>query len=395
MLLHQRNPNSLTAAVCCFIKVTALVETRETAGLRNLAQETILDLPDGQGLTLGERLSDLGLQATVQTSPDYVEAMFQGTGDQLPELLHAVRVVLRHERPAARQINLRRAEVLRQLEERRELPLPLARDKAQAHLYRNTSCSWPTVGAPTVASITADQLLALRQMRYVPNRSIVAVSGNISSEQCRQQAREALGDLLPMPVPAEPPAPPPAPARTALVYEPWRGDNAVVMIAAPFPSPEWPEFAAATVANAVLASGEGSRLFRALRDRLGLTYSVANDVSPSRICGMMAIGVTCEPNQVTEVFRIMQSEVATLKRCPPDESEVQRAQAYLTSSYVLGHQRNADVAHYLGLFEVLSPGRRESDLSAMVSAVTPDQVAAAANWLTDRSVWVQVGGRRP
>lgn len=168
-----------------------------------------------------------------------------------------------------------------------------------------------------------------------------------------------------------------------------------MLLAAPSPSPDRIEFAAATVAHAVLGSGEGSRLFRALRDRLGLTYSIASDVSPSRICGMMAIGVTCEPNQAAEVFRIMQSEAAALKRCPPGEAEVQRAQAYLTSSFALGHQRNADVAHYMGLFDVLSPGRRESDLSASVSAVTPDQVAAAAAWLTDRAVWVQVGGRRP
>jgi predicted Zn-dependent peptidase len=208
VLLHQNNPNTLTAAVCCFIKVTALVETRETAGLRNLAQETVLDLPLSEGLTLGDRLSDLGLQATVQTSPDYVEAMFQGTADQLPELLRAVRVVLGNGKPAARQMNLRRAEVLRQLEERRELPLPVARDRAQAHLYRDTACSWPTIGTPALASITAAELLALRQSRYTPNGAVVSVSGNVSWEQCRQQAREALGDLLPGSVPAEPPAPP-------------------------------------------------------------------------------------------------------------------------------------------------------------------------------------------
>jgi zinc protease len=180
-----------------------------------------------------------------------------------------------------------------------------------------------------------------------------------------------------------------------LLYEPWEGDNAVVLLATACPGPDRPEFAAATVLHAVLGQGEGSRLFRALRDRLGLTYSIVSDVSPSRLCGMMAISVSCEPKQTAEVFRIMQSEVAALKVHPPTEDEVQRARAYLTSSYILGHQRNAEVAHYLGLFEVLSPGRHEGDLAAMVAAVTPAEVCRAAGWLTDRNVWVQVGGRRP
>ena len=395
VLLYQNNPSALTVAVCCFVKVSALVETRETAGLRNLAQLTLLDLPDEHGQRLEDRLGALGLEATVQTSPDYVEAMFRGTADQLPELLHCVRLILSRAQPAARQVSLRRAEVLRNQEERRELPLPYARDLAQAYLYAGTPCAWPPAGLPSVGALSADQLLALRKMRYVPNETVVAVSGKVTWEQCRQQAHQALGDLLPQPVPAEPDMQVPRRTGPLVRYEPWEGDNAVVLLATPCPPPDTVGFAPAIVLNAVLGSGEGSRLFEVLRDREGLTYSILSDLTPSRVCGTVGISATCEPQRAAQVLRIMQSEVAALRTRPPTEAEVQRAKAYLTSSYLLGHQRNAEVAHYLGLFELLSPRQHEADLAGIVANVSLAQVQAATLWLLDRSVWVQVGGPRP
>lgn len=394
VLLHQPNPSALTAAVCCFIKVSAAVETRDTAGLRNLTQQTLFDLPDDQGRPLEERLGDWGLEGTVQTSPDYVEAMFQGTADQLPQLLHCVRLILGGGKPSARQFAFRRTQVLRELEDRRELPLLAARDRALAYLYADTPCAWPVQGTFAVANLQLEQTLALRRMRYTPNRTVVTVSGNVSWEQCRLEARQAFGDLLPRPVPEEARVRPSHATRSTL-YEPWQGDNAVLTLAAPVPGPQQRQFAAAIVLNAVLSSGEGSRVFRRLRDREGLTYTIASELTPSNLCGVVGLSVTCEPKQAATVFSLLQSEVAALQTNPPSPGEVQRAKAYLTSSYLLGHQRNAEVAHYLGLFDLLLPLRREEGLTQMVEAVTAEEVVSATHWLLDHAVWVQVGGRQP
>jgi predicted Zn-dependent peptidase len=110
---------------------------------------------------------------------------------------------------------------------------------------------------------------------------------------------------------------------------------------------------------------------------------------------MMAVQATCAPETAVLVARAMQDELARLTTEPPTMAEVERAKAYLTSSYVLGHQRNVEVAHYMGLFEVLLPGRPDGDLPALLASVDPAQVAQAGSLLGLRSVWVQVGGARP
>lgn len=394
VLLHKQNPAALTLAVCCFIRVSALVETRSTAGLRNLAQQTLLDLPDSSGRRLEERLAERGISLRVQTTPDYVETVFAGTTDQLPQLLGAVREVFGPAQPTPRQLTLRRTQVLRELANRRELPLPYAWDTATAHLYRDTPCAWPVEGAGSVAAILPEQLQALRAMRYAPNRTVVSISGNVAWTQARDETNRALGGLLPRPVPPEPTYRARR-LRPAYLFSPWRGDNAAVLFATACPGPDRAEFAPIAVLNAVLSAGEGSRLFRVLRDREGLTYDIVSELVPSALCGMVVSGATCEPKQAAQVFHIMQAELAGVKTRPPDEAEVQRAKAYLSSSFLLGHQRNAEVAHYLGLFELLAPQRLETNLAAMLQSVTTEQVLAATAWLQDGAVWVQVGGNRP
>lgn len=395
VLLHQPNSSALTLAVCCFIKVSAMVETKETAGLRNLAQQTLLDLPAATGRRLEEQMALDGVQGTVQTSPDYVEAMFLGTSNQFPELLNCVRVTFSPATPDLQALSQRRNSILRNLENRRELPLALAEDMALSHLFRDTPCAWLPLGTFDVATIKPERLSDLRRMRYVPNRAVLAVSGNVSWEQCLEQTRQVLGTLLPRSVPEEPVLSERKVTPQVILYNPWQGENAAVVMAAACPGPDHEEFAAIAALNAVLGSGEGSRLFKTLREQRGLAYDISASVVPSTLCGMIEVGVTCEPKQAAEVFHIMQSEVAGLRNRPPDEAEVQRAKSYLTSNYLLGHQRNADVAHYLGLFEVLSPGWRGVNLGERLGAVTTAEVQAAAAWLQNRAVWVQMGGARP
>ncbi|MEN6547804.1 MAG: pitrilysin family protein [Armatimonadia bacterium] len=394
VLLHKQNPAALTLAVCCFIRVSALVENRSTAGLRNLAQQTLLDLPDSSGRRLEERLAERGISLRVQTTPDYVETVFAGTTDQFPQLLSAVHEIFGPAQPTPRQLTLRRTRILRELANRRELPLPFAWDTATAYLYRDTPCGWPVEGAGTVAGILPEQLQALRAMRYAPNRAVVSISGNISWAQAREETNRALGGLLPRPVPPEP-AYRARLLKPAYLFSQWRGDNAAVLFATACPGPAKPEFAPTAVLNAVLSAGEGSRLFRVLRDREGLTYDIVSELVPSALCGMVVSGATCEPKQAAQVFHIMQAELAALKTRPPDEAEIQRAKAYLSSSFILGHQRNAEVAHYQGLFELLAPQHPEANLADALQAVTTEQVLAATAWLQDCAVWVQVGGSQP
>lgn len=394
VVLHRENPGSLTLAVGCYLRLSALMETADTAGWRNLLQQALLDLQDASGRRLEERVADAGAQIRLQTSPDYTEALFQGTAEQLPTLLGYVREILSDTPLDAQSLNRRRQEELRDISGRRDSPQTLAEDMALKALFGGSPCGWPPTGSFAVGTMRLDRLQSLRRLHHAPNRAVVAISGPMGWDEARGEAQATLGGLLPRPILPEPSAPVVTRRAGVLRYTPWEGDNAVIVAAAPCPGPSHAEFGAAAVLSAVLGSGEGSRLFAALRQARGLTYTVRTDLAPSRICGMVQIMVACEPKQAPEVFRIMRAEMAGLSSRPPSEAEVHRAVAYLTGSYLLGRQRNAEIAHYLGMFEALMPGQgARTDLVAVFDQVTVAQVETATRWLQDRNIWVQVGGK--
>lgn len=395
VLLFRPNPSSLTLATCCLVKASARVETRETAGLRQLAQMAALDITDASGRTLEERVAAQGMVITQQLTADYMETLVQGMADQLEAALAVTRELFAEPSVSVPRLRLRQAAALRQVAARRELAETVAFDRALEHLYRGTSCAWPSVGTVAIGSLQPRQVEDFWRLRVVPNNAVLAVSGPMTWEQCQAAVQTAWGGILPRQVPPEPTSGRPETGRVTVVYEPWRGATAVVLAAAACPGAESDAFPPSAVLNAVLAGGEGSRLFRALRDAHGWVYSVSQELMPSNICGLAAVQAVCAPDQASQVFRAMQAEFSRLRAEPPTEAEIERAKAYLTSSYVLGHQRNVEVAHYLGLFEVLVPSRPGTDLPKLLSGVTSAQVAQAATAFLSRMVWVQVGGERP
>jgi zinc protease len=395
VILFKPNPSALTLAVCVFVEATALVETRDTAGLRNLAQQCLLDSGPAEGPTLGQRVADAGLTARVQVSPDFMETMLLGTGDQLESALAMARETLQPGPLEGQRFALRRSQVLQELRSRREIGTLQAQDLASGYLFNNTPCAWPVQGSfGAVSRLSAGQVESLWRARVAPNKALVAISGNLEWPVVLEQSRRSLASLMPRPLPPEPELRDDRRVRRAFLYGASPAADAVVQVVAPLPPPDSPGFGAASLLAGVLGSGEGSRLFRSLRDERGLVYSVVTDITPSRWSGMMSATVECEAEQAGEVCRLMQWEVAELKRTPPTVSEINRARAYLTGNYLLGHQRNSEVAHYLGLFELLFRGPGQRDLPSRLAAVTPDEVNNATKWLLDHAFWVQVGGTR-
>ena len=233
VLLFRPNPGALTLATCCFIKASARVETRETAGLRQLAQTALLDITDAAGRTLEERVAAQGMLVSQQLTADYMETLFQGLSDQLDPALAFTREMFAEPTVAVRRLGLRQATALRAVSARRELAETVAFDRAVEHLYRGTPCAWPPVGTAAVGGLGPRQVESFWRLRVVPNNAVLVVSGPVTWEVCRQSVQAALGGILPRQLPPEPSLSRPESERLTYIYEPWTRPAAVIVVDVP------------------------------------------------------------------------------------------------------------------------------------------------------------------
>ncbi len=104
-----------------------------------------------------------------------------------------------------------------------------------------------------------------------------------------------------------------------------------------------PDRYALTVLNNIL-SGQGGRLFRELRDKMSLAYSVNSVAQEGIEPGYFAVYIGTEPTKVDRAVKGILAELEAIRTNLVDEDELARSKQYLVGAYDLNLQRNGAIA---------------------------------------------------
>jgi predicted Zn-dependent peptidase len=96
-----------------------------------------------------------------------------------------------------------------------------------------------------------------------------------------------------------------------------------------------PDRYALMVLNSLLGRGMSSRLFKEVRERRGLAYSVGSSVSRHVDTGMFAVSAGVSPENVDEAVRVIMEEFDKLVQDPVEEEELTKARDYTVGNFRL------------------------------------------------------------
>jgi predicted Zn-dependent peptidase len=88
--------------------------------------------------------------------------------------------------------------------------------------------------------------------------------------------------------------------------------------------------------NTLLGGGMSSRLFQNIRERRGLAYSVASEVSAYRDTGVLGVFAGTSKEAVPEVLRLIMAELAEIKTNLASPEDLKRTKDHLKGSLILG-----------------------------------------------------------
>jgi len=157
-----------------------------------------------------------------------------------------------------------------------------------------------------------------------------------------------------------------------------------------------PDFVAATVVNHILGGGIFSaRLFREVREKRGLAYSVYSQLATYDHGSMLVGGTSTKNERAKESIDVIQSEIQNLSEFGPTEEELDKAKKYLIGSYALRFDTSTKIAGQL--VHLQTDGYDVTYLderNKLIAAVTMDDAKRAAKRLFgDASLLVAVAGR--
>ena len=137
--------------------------------------------------------------------------------------------------------------------------------------------------------------------------------------------------------------------------------------------------------EAILSSGMSSRLFKEVRERRGLAYSVGSAVSRYSDCGMLGVSAGVSPENAVEATSVILDELEKLMVEPVPPEELQKAIDYTVGSFRLSLESTMALGQRAGE-SLLTLGEIEpaESVVAKLRAVTADDVLRVAKRVISR-----------
>lgn len=274
-------------------------------------------------------------------------------------------------------------------------------DSRAARAFREAAFPDHPYGRPvngtldSLAAIGRDDLIAAHRAGFARDGLKFALVGAIDAARATALLRKAFGDL-----PAQGALKPVAEATPAGMGSVKLVDidlpQSTLRFGAPGIARHDPDFDAAFIVNHILGGGVFSaRLFKEVREKRGLAYSVHAGLQTMRHAALFSGGTSTKNERAAESLAVIEAEIARMAQDGPTEDELAKAKSYLTGSYALRFDTSTKIAGQLVQLQLegFEPSYLD-ERNARLEAVTLDETRRVARRLFGEGrLLVSVAGR--
>lgn len=379
-------------AIQAFVRASAFDETADKAGLRHLTLRMLLrGTREATGDALAMRLTALGGRVEATAYEDCLLLSLQGSSDSARQLLAMAADLLRQPRFDEREFEKVRGDALQQVRTQNETVQPWLLQAVRERLFRDSTPKPVGYGLPTMGAEQSLRSLSIADVRlfyrgfFTPDNVFLTISGDFAANDVKADIGNDFGSWTGRRE-AQTEAPPFAfPDKNPLAINQRPAEVAWVSIAFALPGIDNPDYCTLRVISSILGEGVGSRLFRAMRNERGLAYQAATQYLSLAKAGLLVAYIQTDAMAVEEAKNAVLSELYALREEPVSTDELERAKSYAVGQFAMLHQRNADRAFHLGMFECLGTGWGfDQRFPSLIRAVTAEEVQQAARKYLDR-----------
>lgn len=377
------------------------VVTEPLPGVRSIALGVLVDagpVDEGPGQEgLAHLCEHLLFQGTTSRSALAIARLIDGAGGQLGAFVgrdytcftatvlddyryHALDLlgdVLLNSTFPAEALARQRETVACEIERSRDAPEERCESLAKRVAWAGHPLGRPLTGSPeSLRRLAREDVIYFIHRHYTPNRVIVAASGNLEHADVAAQVRDAFWRMLGE---AGPRAAAPAEFRSGTVVEDAPVAQAYFVLGLAAPRYADPGRYGFHVLARLLGGGVSSRLFRRVREDLGLAYHIGADYHAYREGGMLLVAGSTAPGNLPAVLRATLFQLWQLAtgEAPADATEVGRATTQLTSLHLLSGEATHTRASRLATQELYF-GRQLPDSEVLAALAAVDEVRLAA-----------------
>ena len=220
---------------------------------------------------------------------------------------------------------------------------------------------------------------------YRPSNIVLSVAGNVTHDQVLRLAEPMFRDMPAGPLPSVTPYDPTV-TGPRVACDSREIDQCTLFLGLPIFGRDDPDRFALRIMNDVLGAGMSSRLFREVRERRGLAYSVSSGYGYLADAGVFTISAGVNREKLNETLKVCMDEAEKLVTDAVPEDELRKAKDHNIGRFRLSLETAFSLGQRHGEL-LITKGQIESvdEVVAQVEAVTADDVIRVARRLLDRS----------
>ncbi len=373
-MVGQRMPSLASVTFGVQLAAGLRDEPEDKLGLTYLLSEMMFQGTEHRNVRqLTEDFEAIGARKGGESSNEFARYSAQIVSDRFDRALELLADVLLYPTFPKDELEQMRAVQLQDIRRRDDEPMRRIFDIVRERFYAGTNLGRRALGtAESVAGLTRDDLHAFWQSRYHPQGSLLAIAGNFDWDHAVAQVGERLGGWSGAAPASEVQLPTP---RTSVEIEPNEGNQEHIGMAFPFPIYGDPDYYAASVVSEIFGGGMTSRLFREVREKRGLVYSVASIFAPNGTYGANFLYAGTTPEKAHETVHVMLEELRKLQAEGVTDDELARAKVQLKSELVMrGESSSARMGALARSWWFERKLTTIQELKAAIDGVTREQI---------------------
>ncbi len=342
-----------SVAVGIFVKVGSRYENKKNNGISHFLEHMLF-----KDKKLVEKLDCLGAKYNAETSYETTHYYIYGSKNDYLDFIDIISDIYNSKKFKNEDIEKEKKVIIEEYNMLVDDSDEIINDEINKRVFKNSSLKYPIIGnKKNIKSFTKKDLEDYWKKHYVPPNTMVVISGNFNEKNAMNKIKEKFNNikgtikgnkedyLLKKPksiIQKEP--------KIHLLKENVSQTNIMITYRTTDMF-EIDEIYYNIIAD-ILSSGCSSRLFKLLRDKLGISYYNYSYHISYLFEGVFIINVGVDPLRTKECIEEILNEITNLKNNGITEKELEKSKKIRNTNYMFSIENPLGIMNHFGLLEI-------------------------------------------
>ncbi|MEX1195522.1 MAG: pitrilysin family protein [Dehalococcoidia bacterium] len=344
-------PTAESASVNVFVGAGSRGEVERTKGVAHFLEHMMFKGTSERptAIAVAEAIEGAGGVLNAYTSKELTCYWNHVPFDELDLAMDVLADMLNHSLLDAGEIDRERSVVQQEISRAKDQPGSYVGELLGRAVYGDHQMGWPTAGTEeTVQELQRQDFVDWMDAWYGAPNVVLSVAGRVEHDHVVDLAGRIFVNGRGAVAPAVQPVPmAELPAERVVVDErPINQSNMALGI--PAIRRDDPDRYSLMIMNAIIGRGMSSRLFKEVRERRGLAYSVGSSVSRYSDNGVFTVSAGVSPEKVTETVSVILDELEKMTQEEVGEEELKKSRDYTVGSFRLSLESSMSLGQRAG-----------------------------------------------